>query len=200
MTTEFLYEENEDIYDYKVPSIYLAGPDNSPDIFAPSWRNEAIHILDDLKFNGRVYVPEISDYNQYNKNDYTESDKNKWIYNHMDNADLVVFWFPNNIVDIKSYIDFGYMLGNRRNQVVLGYPESDINIENMKRLYDLSNDYGTTHRLDFLLIKAIKILVSFFSSENEDLKFVSDIITYDKVLKLTPGELKKGTLEDYDIR
>ena len=200
MITEFLYEENEDIYDIKMPSIYLAGPNNSPDNFSASWRNEALNMLEDLKFNGRVYIPEVSDNNQYYKNDYTESDKNKWIYHHMDNADIILFWFPNNIVDIKSYIDFSYMLGNRHSQVVLGYPESDEKIEYMKYLYDLSNDYGTTHRLDFLIIKALKILISFFSLENNDPKFVSDIITYDKVLKLTPGKLKEGTLENYDIR
>ena len=200
MTTEFLYEDHEDNYDIKTPAIYLAGPDNSPENFSASWRNEALHILSDLKYNGRVYIPEVFDNNQYPKNDYSIKDKYKWISDRMDSSDLIVFWFPNNIIDNKSYMDFSYMIGNRYKQVVLGYPESDSNIEYMKYLYDLMSDYGIIHRLDQLLIKSMKILVSFFSLISNDSKSVSDIITYEKVLKLRPGELKDGTLEDYDIR
>lgn len=70
-----------------LPAVFLAGPTpRSPDV--PSWRPEALQILERLAFDGLVFVPEPRD--GVWKNDYTF--QIEWEDEGLRRADCIAFW------------------------------------------------------------------------------------------------------------
>ena len=100
-------------------SIYLAGPSpRSKD--ALNWRNEALSILNSLKYDGIVFIP-LPRNNEIPK-DYDA--QAKWEQEAMDRSDVILFWIPRDLQQLPGFstnVEFGQKLKNKN--IVLGYPQ-----------------------------------------------------------------------------
>lgn len=125
-------------------SIFLAGPTpRGPE--ASSWRPEALRILEDLKFNGTVFVPEESD----GSFKFTYDNQVEWELQALHSATVVLFWVPREMQympGLTTNVEFG-MFAARRN-VVLGYP---LNADRMKYLQYISTMYDLPIEHDIVM-------------------------------------------------
>jgi hypothetical protein len=88
-------------------SLFLAGP--TPRAGGPeSWRPQAIQLLEELGFDGTVYIPEPVD------GDWASSydDQVGWEYDALHASTLVVFWVPRSelLPGFTTNVEFGYWL------------------------------------------------------------------------------------------
>lgn len=117
-------------------SIFLAGPTpRGKD--AISWRKEAVRILEDLGYDGIVYVPEYSTWKP--KEDYV--DQAMWERNALTAASVIVFWLPRDLETMPGFttnVEFGYWLPSKK--VIYGRPDGAPKIKYLDWLYEL--DYG----------------------------------------------------------
>lgn len=89
-------------------SMFLAGP-TPRDKNTPSWRPLALKILENLKYDGTVMVPE---YNSGTKIDY--DDQVEWEYQGLCRCTNVVFWVPRNMANMPALttnVEFGFWMG-----------------------------------------------------------------------------------------
>lgn len=100
-------------------SIFLAGP-TPRDPSVPSWRPEAIRILEELKFDGHVFVPEADDWASHDNYD----GQIKWELRGLDRASVIVFWVPRDIKTMPAFttnVEFGLYI--KSGKVVVGWPK-----------------------------------------------------------------------------
>ena len=108
-------------------SIFLAGP-TPRDESTKSWRPEAIKYLEDIGYDGTVYIPEARDASYYN--DYTE--QISWEHACLDACDMIVFWIPRDMTmnsntnepkmaALTTNIEFG--LYSKSGKIAIGSPE-----------------------------------------------------------------------------
>ena len=126
-------QESKIIYAYEkatdnsLSSIFLAGPSpRGEDNF--NWRPEAIKKLQDLGFEGNIFVPLPRD--GYWAEDYT--DQVEWELEHLEKATVVVFWIPRDLKTLPAFttnVEFGMFL--KSGKIVLGSP---VGAEKMKYL------------------------------------------------------------------
>ncbi len=128
-------------------SIFLAGPTpREKDII--SWRNEAIKILENLGFDGIVYVPEYSSWKP--KTDYV--DQAMWERVGLSNATIIAFWIPRHLPDMPAFttnVEFGYWL--HTGKVVYGRPNDAEKIKYLDWLYKLDYNEEPIDSLEELL-------------------------------------------------
>ena len=128
-------------------SIFLAGPTpREKDII--SWRNEAIKILENLGFDGIVYVPEYSSWKP--KTDYV--DQAMWERVGLSNATIIAFWIPRHLPDMPAFttnVEFGYRL--HTGEVVYGRPNDAEKIKYLDWLYKLDYNEEPIDSLEELL-------------------------------------------------
>lgn len=114
-------------------AIFLAGP-TPRDPKTPSWRPEALEILEGLGYEGVVFVPEPE--NGEWRGSYT--DQTEWEKMGLEMADKIVFWVPRDLrtmpalttnIEYGRYVDTG--------KAVLGYPDG---AEKMRYLDWLAGD------------------------------------------------------------
>lgn len=107
-------------------TIFLAGPSPRSDEI-PSWRPEALALLEELRFDGHVYLPEASDANAW----MTDPDLQEvWEDEALHRADAVAFWVPRDFTPDATgkprmpagttNMEFGEFLTSGR--IVLGVP------------------------------------------------------------------------------
>ncbi len=128
-------------------SIFLAGPTPRGNK-KPSWRTEAIAILEKLGFDGIVYVPEYSSWKP--KADYV--DQAMWEREGLSAATIIAFWIPRELPDMPAFttnVEFGYWL--HTGKVTYGRPDTAVKIKYLDWLYGV--DYGKepTNSLEELL-------------------------------------------------
>lgn len=117
------------------PSIFLAGPTPRKD-HVPTWRPQALEILEKLGFDGTVFVPESEDWKphkNYNR-------QITWEWEAMNQSTVIAFWVPRDLDDMPAFttnVEFG--LGLSSSKVVLGYPEG---AKKMKYLDALAQRYN----------------------------------------------------------
>jgi 8-oxo-dGTP pyrophosphatase MutT (NUDIX family) len=75
-----------------VKSIFLAGPTVRA-AGAPSWRIDALKLLEKLGFDGHVFIPEAAD--GVWKNDY--DGQVEWEEEGLNRADVILFWVPRDL-------------------------------------------------------------------------------------------------------
>jgi len=117
-------------------SIFLAGPTPRGEN-VDSWRTEACRILEQIGFDGVVYVPEYSTWKP--KEDYV--DQAMWERIALTNATVILFWIPRKLPDMAAFttnVEFGYWLHSGK--VVYGRPNGAAKIKYLDWLYRL--DYG----------------------------------------------------------
>lgn len=124
-------------------SIFLAGPTpRSAEV--PSWRPEAIDIINKLKFdqnrknNLTILVPERIDWTA--RFDYT--DQFEWECDSLQKADIIAFWIPRNMQNMPALttnVEFGYWLAKDFSKVYYGRPNDAENIRYLDCLYDKMN-------------------------------------------------------------
>jgi hypothetical protein len=118
-------------------SIFLAGP-TPRDAKTPSWRPEALRILEDeLAFSGTVLVPETRDWAPHNE----KNGQVHWEWEALNQATVIAFWVPRNLKDMPALttnVEFGMFANSGK--LVLGYPP-----EAPKMLY--LNNLATRYRI-----------------------------------------------------
>lgn len=155
-------------------SIFLAGP-TPRDGEVESWRTEACNIIEQLGFDGVIYVPEYSTWKP--KADYV--DQAQWEREALSNASVIAFWVPRTLPDLPAFttnVEFGYWL--HTGKVLYGRPagakkikyldwlyKTDMNVEPYNNIQDLltnsveqANKIGINEQNEILPIQKRKIL------------------------------------------
>ena len=105
-------------------SIFLAGPTRRNSAYKYSWRRIAVRLLEELKFDGIVYVPEFEGTNKFDEK-YVQR-QTKWEWECLDAAGVIVFWIPRHFPDMPAFttnVEFGIYTEKKPNQIVFGYPD-----------------------------------------------------------------------------
>lgn len=102
------------------PWLFLAGPTPRHWEDHPSWRRQAIPLLND-RFGGTLVIPEDEDRASFGEQYYDK--QVPWEWRALDAADAILFWVPRNmntLPGLTTNIEFGYFV--RSGKIVLGYP------------------------------------------------------------------------------
>lgn len=130
---EILYTDKPIPEDF-INSIFLAGPTpRSPQV--PSWRLEALQILSELPFAGKVLVPEWSD-SQFLTDDREQFE---WDRQGLDNAARIVFWVPREmktLPGLTTNVEFGRYISIASDRVFYGRPDAAESIQYLDWLYE----------------------------------------------------------------
>lgn len=123
-------------------SIFLAGP-TPRDESTPSWRPEALEILNELGFEGTVYVPESENWLKHDQYDRQIA----WEWEALHTASVIAFWVPRDLVlnefgvarmpAFTTNVEFG--LYARSGKSLLGFPPE---APKMSYLHRLALDAG----------------------------------------------------------
>ena len=100
-------------------SIFLAGPTPRSES-VPSWRPQAIQLIEAAGFKGTVYTPETSN-NDWNHEYYNQIE---WEWSALQMSTVVLFWVPRELTDMPAFttnVEFGYLANSGK--VMLGHPE-----------------------------------------------------------------------------
>jgi len=106
-------------------SIFLAGPTRRNSDYMHSWRKEATKLLEEMNFDGVVYIPEYSTGNKFDQNKIEK--QTKWEWRCLDAAGVIVFWIPRTLPDMPAFttnVEFGIYTEKKPDKIILGYPES----------------------------------------------------------------------------
>ena len=144
------YSDQEVIKNKK--SIFLAGPTPRGEN-AKSWRTDACKKLEELGFDGVIYVPEYSTWKP--KADYV--DQAMWERIALTEATVILFWIPRSLPEMPAFttnVEFGYWL--HTNKVIYGRPNSAEKIKYLDWLYELDYKEKPYQDLDSLLLSAIQ--------------------------------------------
>lgn len=122
-------------------SIFFAGP--TPRLKeVQSWRPEALAILEELGFDGFVFVPETGDWD-WCKN-YEE--QVHWEWQALSRAACTLFWVPRDLETMPAFttnVELGFMAALRPGKIVLGAPQD---APKMRYLRKLLTDIQEFHR------------------------------------------------------
>lgn len=154
-TIKVLYY-NDKLPDVINKSIFLAGPSLRPGQEGVSWRKDALQILEDMGYDGFVFVPENED-GKFDE-DHSYSDTVQWEEVGLNVADAIVFWVPREVESLPGFttnIEWGRWESSGK--IVLGYPED---AEKMKYIQHYADKLNiTTHdSLSGTLATAIKFV------------------------------------------
>ncbi len=135
-------------------AIMLCGPTPRDDK-TTSWRPEALAILQDLGYDGIVYVPEpknqIPVFNNKNA-------QRTWERDCCLNSNVILFWVPRTfpaMLGLTTNIEFGYWL--KKKKCVYGRPDGAYRTDYLDWLYNLEYQQKPCNSLAELLRQAVKI-------------------------------------------
>lgn len=145
----------EDTPEVLTKSLFLAGCSSRNQEEVESWRKDAIQILDDIGFEGEVFIPEGRD-GKF-KLDYT--DQVDWEEKHLKIADCILFWIPRDLspdskgnpkmAGLTTNVEFGVWADSGK--VVMGAPkDADKNtyIKHYCQIYNIPVADSLTETLD----------------------------------------------------
>lgn len=133
-------------------SIFLAGP-TPRTTNIKSWRKEACEKLEELGFDGIVYVPEYSTWET--RGNYL--DQTLWEREALTEAKVILFWIPRSLPDMPAFttnVEFGYWLHS--NKVIYGRPDNAEKIRYLDWLYEFDYNKKPLNDLEELLKEGIK--------------------------------------------
>lgn len=114
-------------------SIFLAGPTPREEHII-SWRVEACKYLEELGFEGIVYIPEY--YTWKPRENYIN--QAIWERTCLIEATVIMFWIPRHLPDMPGFttnVEFGYWMHSKK--VVYGRPNDAEKIKYLDWLYEL---------------------------------------------------------------
>lgn len=102
-------------------SIFLAGP-TPRDINVQTWRTEAIRILEELGFDGIVYVPERN----FDDRTFDYDDQYWWEREALHNASAILIWIPRDLKTMPAFttnVEYGKWSAINIDKVIYGRPD-----------------------------------------------------------------------------
>ena len=135
-------------------SIFLAGPTPREEKVA-SWRVDAVKKLEELGFDGVVFIPEYSTW--VPKTNYV--DQANWEREALTEATVILFWIPRSLPDMPGFstnVEFGYWLHSKK--VIYGRPDGDPKTKYLDWLYKTDYNEEPFNDLDKLLEYAVEII------------------------------------------
>ena len=143
-------------------SIFIAGP-TPRDGKVKSWRTTACEKLNELGFDGVVYVPEYSSWKP--KADYV--DQAMWEREALTEATVIMFWVPRSLPNMPAFttnVEFGYWLHSGK--VIYGRPDNDVKIKYLDWLYKEDYNKVPINDLDELLKESIILAKNLYDEKN----------------------------------
>ena len=135
-------------------SIFLAGP-TPREAEVASWRIEAVKKLEELGFDGVVFVPEYSTW--VPKSDYVA--QANWEREALTEATVILFWIPRSLPDMPGFstnVEFGYWLHSKK--VIYGRPDGAPKTKYLDWLYKTDYNEEPFNDLNKLLEYAVEII------------------------------------------
>jgi hypothetical protein len=131
-------------------SIFLAGPTPRASR-VPSWRPDALRILEELGFDGDVLVPERRDWRAR----FAYEDQVEWEYAGLQACSRIAFWVPrrlDTLPGLTTNVEFGFYLKSGR--ALYGRPDDAEKCRYLDWLYEKVNGRKPFTRLRDLLAAA----------------------------------------------
>jgi 8-oxo-dGTP pyrophosphatase MutT (NUDIX family) len=116
-------------------SLYLAGP-TPRDPNVPSWRPDALRILEQLGYDGVVFIPESQDGQR--SSDYDQ--QMDWELDAMRRSDVILFWIPatpDTLPANTTRVEFGLQIHSGK--IILGIPQGAYKTRYLERLASQRN-------------------------------------------------------------
>ena len=183
-------------------SIFLAGP-TPRDINVQTWRTEAIRILEELGFDGIVYVPERN----FDDRTFDYDDQYWWEREALHNASAILIWIPRDLKTMPAFttnVEYGKWSAINIDKVIYGRPDGsqknkyidqDYYVESGKRFF---NDLTEALKEAMKVAKERKGLVDLDSYElniiKRTLKTFPEAMTLVSEVQFTPENF--GTKDD----
>ena len=136
-------------------SIFLAGP-TPRSLEVQTWRKEAIKILEDLDFDGLVYVPERN----FDDRTFNYDNQVEWEREALNNASIIIFWIPRNIKTMPAFttnVEFGYWIAKNRDKVIYGRPDDSEKNRYLDWLYEIETGKKPNNNLYEVLKEAVEM-------------------------------------------
>lgn len=135
-------------------SIFLAGPTPRGKAVA-SWRVDAVKKLEELGFDGVVFVPEYSTW--IPKENYVN--QANWEREALTEATIILFWIPRSLPDMPGFstnVEFGYWMHSKK--VIYGRPDGAPKTRYLDWLYRTDYNEEPFNNLEKLLEYAVEII------------------------------------------
>lgn len=146
-------------------SIFLAGP-TPRDEKTKSWRTTACERLNELGFDGVVYVPEYSTWKP--KVDYV--DQAMWEREALTESTVIMFWIPRSLPDMCAFttnVEFGYWLHS--GNVIYGRPDNAAKIKYLDWLYQIDYNKVPINNLEELLKESIILTDKLYDEKSTEI-------------------------------
>lgn len=177
-------------------SIFLAGP-TPRSLDVETWRKDAIKILEELGFDGIVYVPE----REVDDRTFDYDNQVWWEREALYNADIIVFWVPRSINELPGFttnVEFGYWISKDSSKVIYGRPDNSVKNRYLDWLYYTETRKQPINNLKDLLKGAIEMVKEKNNKGSYELTVIRDIIDkYPEIMNLV-GEVQ-FTPESYGV-
>ncbi|PIZ29390.1 MAG: hypothetical protein COY40_07045 [Alphaproteobacteria bacterium CG_4_10_14_0_8_um_filter_53_9] len=130
-------------------SIFLVGPTPRKDTITPSWRPEALRLLEEMRFSGTVFVPEDSD----GSPQYDYDSQIWWEIEALGRSAAIVCWLPRELRQMPAFTtntEVGFTLALRPERCVFGFPPEAQKIKYQKALAQDINRFRKAFGLPLL--------------------------------------------------
>lgn len=137
-------------------SIFLAGP-TPRSIDVETWRKEAIEILDNLGFDGIVYVPE----REFDDRTFDYNNQVWWEREALYSSTVIVFWIPRTMPTMPAFttnVEYGYWLAKDSSKVIYGRPDESEKNKYLDWLYETETNKKPINNLNELLSEAVDMV------------------------------------------
>lgn len=171
-------------------SIFLAGP-TPRSIEVETWRKEAIKILEDLGFDGIVYVPEL----EVDNRTFNYDNQVWWEREALYNANSIVFWIPRSsqLPAFTTNVEYGYWISKNSSKVIYGRPDNSEKNRYLDWLYQTETGNKPINNLEELLNGAIKMAnenKSKIDLDSYELNIITNILKKYPEIKTLIGDVE----------
>ena len=160
-------------------SIFLAGPTPRKKE-VPSWRPQAIEVLEGLGFSGTVYCPERKN----NQENYDYLTQVVWEYFCLHEAGVICFWVPRKLPDMPAFttnVEFGMYVGYR---AFYGRPEWAEKKGYLDWLYKKTTNRAPCTDMKELFEQAIRHLNNFTKLYSNNESLLEECCKHAKMMKI----------------